>query len=181
MPKWSETRISYDFLVVNFQFYILSFFDSELSYMVWIFSSKCIQLINLDCLLCQSAITCKLSLKTKTKTKTNLPACERFIILRSVKKDGFGGHEPGEVQHFACVISHASFLLQRLACSMVSFQFILFLLELPPTLIVMANCHSKKWTNQQKIGSFKEQLCKDTFSYTVVWLTSKTLWHTLTA
>ena len=91
------------------------------------------------------------------------------------KKDGFGGHEPGEVQHFACVISHASFLLQRLACSMVSFQFILFLLELPPTLIVMANCHSKKWTNQQKIGSFKEQLCKDTFSYTVVWLTSKTL------
>lgn len=148
--------------------------------MVWIFSLKCIQFINLDCLLCQSAITCKLSLKTKPKT--NLPACERFIILRSVKKDWFGGHEPGEVQHFACVISHASFLLQWLACSMVSFQFILFLLELPPMLIVMANySYSKRQTNQQKIGSFKEQLCKDTFSCTVVRLMSKTLWHTLTA
>lgn len=55
-------------------------------------------------------LKCKLSLKKKTKT--NLPARERFIILRSVKKDVFGGHEPGEVQHFACVISHVSFLLQ---------------------------------------------------------------------
>lgn len=36
-------------------------------------------------------------------------AHEIFIIMRSVKKDVFGGHEPEEVQHFACVISCVSF------------------------------------------------------------------------
>lgn len=103
------------------------FFDSELFYFVWVFSLKYIQFIN--CI--YNAI------KYKFSEKKNSPW---NIIMRSVKKDVFGGHEPEEVQHFACVISCASFFfLQWLAYSMVSFPLILFLLELAPLLIVVAN------------------------------------------
>lgn len=69
MPKWPQTRISYDFLVVNFQFYILTFFDSELSYIVWIFSyfNEMYTIYKFGLSSVSKCLKCKLSLKKKQK------------------------------------------------------------------------------------------------------------------